>query len=72
MGNASRRIRVVLAVTGRPSSPPLDAASRSSFCGFVANVVRRYTSIHDVAIWTEPNSGRFWQPQKGASADDVA
>ena len=68
VGNASRRIRVVLAVTGQPSSPPLDDASRASFCGFIANVVRRYPAIHDVAIWTEPNSSRFWQPQKGASA----
>ena len=68
VGTASRRIRTVLAVTGQPSAPPLDDASRASFCGFIANVVRRYPSIHDIAIWTEPNSGRFWQPQKGASA----
>ncbi|HET8893395.1 MAG TPA: hypothetical protein VFM96_04805 [Gaiellaceae bacterium] len=68
VGNASRYIRVVLAVTGQPSSPPLDDASRASFCGFIANVARRYPAIRDIAIWTEPNSGRFWQPQKGASA----
>src|SRR5579864_9570365 len=68
VGNASRRIRVVLAVTGETSAPPLDDASRAAFCGFIANVVRRYPAIHDVAIWTEPNSARFWQPQKGAPA----
>jgi hypothetical protein len=49
---AGRSIRVVLAVSG----------------GFVANVLRRYPWIHDVAIWTEPNSTRFWQPGKGAAA----
>ena len=68
VGAASRRIRVVLAVTGPPSSPPLDAAGRASYCGFVANVLARYPSIRDVAIWTEPNSAKFWQPQKGAPA----
>jgi len=68
VGTASRRIRVVLAVTGVTSAPPLDDPSRAAFCGFIANVVRRYPAIHDVAIWTEPNSSRFWQPQKGASA----
>ena len=68
VGSASRRIRVVLAVTGQPSAPPLDGGTRAAFCGFIANVIRRYPSIHDVAIWTEPNSGHFWQPQKGAPA----
>ena len=68
VGGASQRVRVVLAVTGPAASPPLDDASRASFCGFVANVLRRYPSIHDVAIWTEPNSSTFWQPRKGSAA----
>jgi len=68
VGTAARRIRVVLAVTGPAASPPLDAAGRASYCGFVANVLRVYPSIRDVAVWTEPNSKRFWQPQKGAPA----
>jgi hypothetical protein len=38
------------------------------FCGFVANVLRRYPWIHDVAVWTEPNSSRFWLPRKGSAA----
>jgi hypothetical protein len=66
--NAGRSIRVVLAVTGPATAPPLDDASRAGYCGFVANVLRRYPWIHDVAIWTEPNSGTFWQPHKGAAA----
>ena len=48
-------------------APPLDDASRAGYCGFVANVLRRYPWIHDVAIWTEPNSATFWQPHKGAA-----
>jgi len=68
VANASRRLRVVIAVTGPATAPPLDAASRASFCGYVANVLERYPAIHDVAVWTEPNSSVFWQPQKGAAA----
>ena len=66
--SAGRTIRVVLAVTGPATAPPLDPASRASYCGFVANVLARYPAIHDVAIWTEPNSKQFWQPQRGAAA----
>jgi hypothetical protein len=68
VGGASQRIRVVLAVTGPATSVPLDSASRASFCGFVANVLQRYPSIRDVAVWTEPNSSKFWQPRKGSAA----
>jgi hypothetical protein len=66
--NAGRSIRVVLAVTGPATQPPLDDSDRASYCGFVANVLERYPWIHDVAIWTEPNSKKFWQPQRGAPA----
>jgi hypothetical protein len=68
VASAARTIRVVLAVTGPASQPPLDDASRAGFCGYVANVLRRYPQIVDVAIWTEPNSTRFWKPAKGAAA----
>jgi hypothetical protein len=66
--NAGQRIRVVLAVTGPATAPPLDDAGRASYCGYIANVLRRYPWIHDVAIWTEPNSSTFWRPRKGSSA----
>jgi hypothetical protein len=66
--NAGRSIRVVLAVTGPATQPPLDAASRAGYCGFIANVLRRYPWLRDVAIWTEPNSARFWQPHENAAA----
>jgi len=66
--NAGRNIRVVLAVTGPRTAPPLDPGGRASYCGFIANVLERYAAIRDVAIWTEPNSKQFWQPQRGAAA----
>ena len=31
-------------------------------------MLRRYPSIRDVAVWTEPNSSKFWQPRKGSAA----
>jgi hypothetical protein len=65
--SAGRSIRVVLAVTGPASQPPVDDAGRASYCGFIANVLRRYPGIHDVAIWTEPNSKRFWQPPSASA-----
>ena len=68
IAQAGRTVRVVLAVTGSPTAPPLDDAARTSYCGYVAGVLRRYPRVHDVAIWTEPNSSAFWQPQKGAAA----
>ncbi|HXR12015.1 MAG TPA: hypothetical protein VN770_06960 [Gaiellaceae bacterium] len=68
VATAARGIRVILAVTGSSDDPPVGDTDRASFCGFVANVVRRYPWIHDVAIWTEPNSSTFWKPQHGAAA----
>jgi hypothetical protein len=68
VGAAARRLRVVIAVTGPVSQPPLDPASRASYCGYIANTIARYPAIRDVAIWTEPNSKAFWRPQKGAPA----
>jgi hypothetical protein len=68
VAGAARRVRVVLAVSGSASAPPVDEAGRASFCGFVSNVVRHAPWIRDVALWTEPNSSTFWRPQKGAAA----
>jgi hypothetical protein len=65
---AGRNVRVVLAVTGSADAPPLDAAARAAYCAYTASIVRRYPWVHDVAIWTEPNSKAFWRPQKGAAA----
>jgi hypothetical protein len=68
IATAGRSLRVVLAVTGSPTAPPLDQPSRDAYCGYVASVLRRYPFVHDVAVWTEPNSSTFWQPQHGAAA----
>jgi hypothetical protein len=56
-------LRVVVAVYGSPDVAPRDAASRTAFCSYAADLVHRYPTINDVVIWNEPNSGRFWRPQ---------
>jgi hypothetical protein len=66
-GVATWGMRLVLAVDGPADSPPADAASRDRYCGFVGSVLRRYATINDVVVWTEPNSGTFWRPQAGAA-----
>lgn len=68
IATAGRSLRVVLAVTGSPTAPPLDQPARDAYCGYIAGILRRYPLLHDVAIWTEPNSSTFWQPQHGAAA----
>jgi hypothetical protein len=61
-------LRAVVAVSGGPADTPLDAASRDRFCGFAATLLRRYPTLNDVVVWTEPNSAAFWKPQRGAPA----
>jgi hypothetical protein len=68
-GVATWGLRLVLAVDGPADSPPADAASREAYCTFVGNLLRRYQTIGDVVIWTEPNSATFWRPQTNAAAN---
>ena len=68
VATASQRTRIVIAVSGRASSRPSTTPVARRTAEFVANILRRYPSIRDVAIWTEPNSTTFWRPQKGAPA----
>jgi hypothetical protein len=65
---ATYGFRPVLAVDGPAGQPPGDEPSRSQYCTFVSNILRRYPAIDDVVIWTEPNSSVFWRPQTGAAA----
>jgi hypothetical protein len=67
-GVATWGLRLVVAVDGPADAAPGDAASREQYCTYVANVLRRYPTLNDVVIWTEPNSGTFWRPQAGAAA----
>jgi fibronectin type 3 domain-containing protein len=61
--------RLVLAVySALGYSAPLDSAGREAYCGYVKNVLTRWTSIRDVVIWNEPNKRLFWNPQTDAPA----
>jgi hypothetical protein len=56
-------LRVVLAVYGTADAAPQTDAQRDAYCQFVAGLLHRYPGVHDVVIWNEPNSSRFWRPQ---------
>ncbi len=66
---AASGMRVVLSVFGRAADAPHTAAARRDYCGYVADLLRRFPTVNDVVIWNEVNSGSFWRPQLGAAQD---
>jgi hypothetical protein len=70
------RIEIVLSVYGeRAAHAPTTQVRQDAYCGFLAEIVRRYKRIRNVAIWNEPNKTFFWSPQfnpDGSSAAPVA
>jgi chitodextrinase len=67
--SAAAGMRIVLAVYGTAgTSAPLDAAARTTYCGYVKDALRRFPAIRDVVIWNEPNKRLFWNPQTDAPA----
>src|SRR5262249_54067525 len=65
-------LRVVLAVYGKPDDAPQTGPQRDAYCQFVASLLQRYPGVHDVVIWNEPNSSRFWRPQFAADGTSLA
>jgi hypothetical protein len=62
----ARGLRVVLSVYGTAASAPQTDAQRAQYCSYTRSIVQRFPQLHDVVIWNEVNSSRFWQPQFGA------
>jgi hypothetical protein len=60
--------RIVLAVYNRAAFAPVTARARNDYCAFLRGVVRRLPLIHDVEIWNEANSPRYWPQEEGAAA----
>ena len=60
--------RVVIAVFGDASSPPVAPDARTAYCSFVVDALSRAKNVNDVVIWNEANSALFWRPQQGAPA----
>src|SRR4051812_37891081 len=66
---AAAGLKLVLAVYANlGSNAPLDSVARDAYCGYVKNVLTRWSSIRDVVIWNEPNKRLFWNPQTNAAA----
>lgn len=59
----ARGLRVVLSVYGSAAAAPQTDAQRAQYCAYTRSIVQRFPQIHDVVIWNEANSSRFWQPQ---------
>src|SRR3954451_21852580 len=59
----ARGLRVVLSVYGPASAAPQTDAQRAQYCAFTRSIVQRFPQIHDIVVWNEVNSSRFWQPQ---------
>lgn len=59
----AKGLRIVLSVYGAASAAPQTDAQRAQFCSYTRSIVQRFPQIHDVVIWNEVNSSRFWQPQ---------
>jgi hypothetical protein len=55
-------LRIVLSVTGWGADAPGTAAGREQFCTFARDVLRRFPTVDDVAVWNEPNGSFFWRP----------
>jgi hypothetical protein len=64
-------LRVVLAVYGKADDAPQTDVQRDAYCQFVASLLHRYPGVHDVVIWNEPNSSRFWRPQFAANGTSL-
>jgi hypothetical protein len=60
--------RIVIAVYGRPSDAPVDAAARNKYCGYVRHVLAVIPRIAGAVIWNEANSPSYWPARAGAPA----
>src|SRR5215475_2964499 len=59
--------RVVLAVYNRAEFAPTTLRQRRQYCSFLRGAIRRLPLIHDVEIWNEANSPRYWPEDAGAA-----
>jgi hypothetical protein len=68
----ARGLRVVLSVYGAASSAPQSDQARAQYCGYVRSILQRFPQIHDVVVWNEVNSSRFWSPQLDTTGQAAA
>jgi surface antigen len=67
---AQNGVRVVLALYSEDPSQH-DPGAFCAWAGSVARIVAQW-NIHEFIVWNEPNTRRFWVPQKDAAGQDVA
>jgi hypothetical protein len=66
-------VDIVLSVFGeRAVYAPTTAALQDEYCGFLEQIVSRYTRIRYVTVWNEPNKTFFWIPQFNPDGSSAA
>src|SRR4051794_40179400 len=57
--------RVVLSIFGNARVAPASREARDAYCSYVVDALRLAPTLHDVVVWNEVNSPRFWRPAGG-------
>ncbi len=70
---ARRRISIQITVyAGRPRDAPVAPEQQAQYAGYLATLARDLPTVHDFAVWNEPNLNGFWLYQFDASGKDIA
>jgi hypothetical protein len=68
-----RHIRLLITVYAlRPRYAPVADDQQADYASFLAALARELPSVHDFAVWTEPNLNGFWLYQFDESGTDIA
>jgi len=68
-----RGMRLLITVFApRPRYAPVSDAQQEEYAAFMATLARDLPSVHDFAVWNEPNLNGFWLYQFDESGQDIA
>ena len=68
-----RHIRLLITVYApRPRYAPVAEDQQDEYARFLATLARDLPSVHDFAVWNEPNLNGFWLYQFDDSGQDIA
>jgi hypothetical protein len=68
-----RGMRLLITVYAlRPRDAPVSDVQQEEYAGFIGTLARDLPSVHDFAVWNEPNLNGFWLYQYDESGKDIA
>ena len=56
----------------RPVFAPVTEEEQKNYAAFVSAIAREIPSVHDFAVWNEPNLNGFWLHQFDEAGEDIA